>query len=84
MEGLTSLSLVYHCSMVGMTKDSYIFLEDKGKLSQFQHGFRHGRSNNSGLAKLSEQISKIWEGRQEETGTFLYIEKKFDSLGREI
>lgn len=49
-------------------------------LSVNQHGFRRGLNTTTAIAKLVEEITKIWEGKKSATGLFLDLQKAFDTV----
>lgn len=59
-------------------------LEENKMLTICQHGFRKGRGTNTAIAKLCEDISTIWETRQNASGLFLDLQKAFDTLNWDI
>ena len=59
------------------------FLESKGHLTEFQNGFRLGRSTMESVAVLDQDVKKAFVNKETVMGMFLDIEKAYDSLWKE-
>ena len=51
------------------------FLESKGHLTEFQNGFRLGRSTMESVAVLDQDVKKAFVNKEAIVGVFLDIEK---------
>ena len=65
-------------------KRLYIFLEINNCLFNYQFGFRNHRSTNHALISITQKIRKALEDGKYSCGVFLYFQKAFDTVNRDI
>ncbi len=58
-------------------------LEKKGKLANYQSGFRKGRSTMDAVIRLENEIRKAQENKETVIAVFLDIEKAYDMMWKE-
>ncbi len=58
-------------------------LEKKGKLANYQSGFRKGRSTMDAVIRLENEIRKAQENKETKIAVFLDIEKAYDMMWKE-
>ncbi len=58
-------------------------LEKKGKLANYQSGFRTGRSTMDAVIRLENEIRKAQENKETVIAVFLDIEKAYDMMWKE-
>lgn len=58
-------------------------LEKKGKIANYQSGFRKGRSTMDAVVRLENEIRKAQENKEAVIAVFLDIEKAYDMMWKE-
>lgn len=60
------------------------FIERNNLISDYQHGFRSGRSTETAILQLISNVYKYLEKKHYLVGIFLDLSKAFDSLSHKI